>query len=125
MNTNGLFGLTLLSVSTLSFAATTTIECTYTKYSDPEGLHETNNDFVLRYLLDPETNKAYVLGNNGSNEVAIINGSDQVTFVEATGTGNIMTTTITDSKKTVHSRNTVVFGGELIPSQYYGHCVQK
>ncbi|ENM5934270.1 hypothetical protein CTB58_002091 [Vibrio mimicus] len=124
MNTNSLFCLTLLSVSTLSFA-TTTMECTYTKYSDPEGLHETDKDFVLRYLLDLEANKAYVLGNNGSNEVAIINGSDQVTFVEATGSGNIMTTTITASKKTVHSRNTVSFGGDLIPSQYYGHCVQK
>ncbi|GLO63828.1 hypothetical protein MACH09_43360 [Vibrio sp. MACH09] len=50
---------------------------------------------------------------------------DQITFVEITGVKNVMTTTMAfDNGKSVHSRNTVSFG-DLIPSQYYGSCVDK
>ncbi|MBF4353857.1 hypothetical protein, partial [Vibrio anguillarum] len=108
----------LLFMSTLSFASTTTIECTYNKYSDSEGGHTVKNDFILRYLIDPDINKVYVLGNNGSNEVVKISGGNHVSFLETTGSGNVMVTTITEDLKSVHSRNTVGFGGALIPSQY-------
>ncbi|WP_241211645.1 hypothetical protein [Vibrio sinaloensis] len=83
------------------------------------------SDFILRYLIDPDVDKVYVLGNNGSNEVVKVSGNDHVSFLEATGTGNVMVTTITNKMDTVHSRNTVGFGGDLIPSQYYGKCTAK
>ena len=42
-------------------------------------------------------------------------------FIEFTGSGNVVTTTITEKGVSVHSRNSVVFG-KLIPSQYYRTC---
>ncbi|EJL6412876.1 hypothetical protein [Vibrio cholerae] len=125
MRFNRLFLITLGFVSISSFASTSTLECVYKKYVDPDGIHVTQNDFVLRYLIDPETNKVYVLGNNGSNEVVKVPGGDHVSFLEVTGAGNVMVTTITNTMDTVHSRNTVGLGGDLIPSQYYGKCTAK
>ncbi len=75
--------------------------------------------------MDPDADKVYVLGNNGSNEVVKVPGNDYVSFLEATGAGNVMVTTITNTMNTVHSRNTVGFGGDLISSQYYGKCTAK
>lgn len=125
MNFKKLFPITLIVFSTSSFSSTTTIECTYPKYSNIEGSQRTKSDFVLRYLIDSEADKAYVLGNNGSNEVIKLSGSEHVSFVEITGAGNVMVTTITTNMETVHSRNTVGFGAALIPSQYYGKCTSK
>jgi hypothetical protein len=48
-----------------------------------------------------------------------------ITFIEITGGGNVMTTTIDQKMVSAHSRNTVVLGGDLLPSQYYGKCVSK
>ncbi|SHO57030.1 hypothetical protein [Vibrio quintilis] len=112
-------------VSNSSLASSSTLECVYKKYADPEGVHVTKNEFILRYLIDPDADKVYVSGNNGSNEVVKVPGNDRVSFLEVTGTGNVMVTTITNTMDTVHSRNTVVFGGDLIPSQFYGKCTAK
>ncbi|PSV10468.1 hypothetical protein [Photobacterium leiognathi] len=111
----------LLLMSASSFSSTSTIKCIYKSYSDAEGSHKVKKDLVLSFLLDSDNNKSYVLGNNGSNEVVKIVGTGHVTFLESTSSGNVMTTTITDNMKTVHSRNSVLFG-KLIPSQYYGEC---
>ncbi|CAK1980750.1 Adhesin [Vibrio crassostreae] len=112
-------------ISSSAVASTSTLECVYKNYSDPEGVHATKNNFILRYLIDPKADKVYVLGNNGSNEVVKVSGNDHVSFLEATGIGNVMITTITNTLDTVHSRNTVGFDGNLIPSQYYGKCTAK
>ncbi|HFQ5220984.1 TPA: hypothetical protein ACGUTS_004962 [Vibrio vulnificus] len=125
MKFNSLLFIAFCFVSSSTIASTSTLECVYKKYADPEGIHVTKNDFILRYLIDPDADKVYVLGNNGSNEVVKVSGSDHVSFLEATGAGNVMFTTITNTMDTVHSRNTVGFGGDLIPSQYYGKCTAK
>ncbi len=101
---------------------TVTIECTYTEYAQPDGLHMTEKDFVLKFLIDQESKKSYILGNNGSSDVIRIGSKEQVTFVEVTGVNTVMTTTMEfTTGKSVHSRNSVSFG-DLIPSQYYGEC---
>ena len=107
-------------------AATTTFNCRYTAYSDEEGLHAAKKPFGLTFLLAPETNKAYMLGNNGSAEVSLIPNllESGFTLIEITPAGNVMTTTIATKGKSVHSRNGILFG-ELAPSQYYGECSQK
>ncbi|MEZ9699499.1 hypothetical protein AB4455_02305 [Vibrio sp. 10N.261.46.E12] len=125
MKFNSLLFIVFCFVSSSAIASTSTLECVYKKYADPEGIHVTKNDFILRYLIDPDADKVYVLGNNGSNEVVKVPGNDHVSFLEATGAGNVMVTTITNTMDTVHSRNTVGFGGDLIPSQYYGKCTAK
>ena len=101
--------------------ATETYECNFTNFSDREG----NKKEVMKitYIYDDKSKKAYVVGELGSNEVAhILNKMGGRSFVEITTTGNVMTTTITNSGDSVHSRNTIVFGNELIPSQFYGKC---
>ncbi|MDE1237048.1 hypothetical protein [Vibrio aestuarianus] len=125
MKFNSLLFIAFCFASSSTIASTSTLECVYKKYADPEGIHVTKSDFILRYLIDPDADKVYVLGNNGSNEVVKVSGSDHVSFLEATGAGNVMFTTITNTMDTVHSRNTVGFGGDLIPSQYYGKCTAK
>lgn len=65
-----------------------------------------------------------MLGNLGSVEVLEVKSDGQISFIQQTDTGNIMTTTITSDMKSVHSRNSVMLG-KLIPSQYYGECVEK
>jgi len=125
MKFSSLLFIAFCFVSSSAISSTSTLECIYKKYADPEGVHTAKNDFILRYLIDPDADKVYVLGNNGSNEVVKVPGNDHVSFLEATGAGNVMVTTITNTMNTVHSRNTVGFGGDLIPSQYYGKCTAK
>jgi hypothetical protein len=79
---------------------------------------------VLTYIVDKEADKSYLLGNNGSSEVYRFDSDDQLSFLEVTGTLNIMSTTIDSNMDSVHSRNSVILG-KLIPSQYYGKCVVK
>jgi uncharacterized protein YuzE len=111
----------LFLVSSQVFA-TSTYECKFDSFSDGKTI--VKEDFKLTFLVDEKADKAYILGNNGSNEVANIYRGDGRTFIEITGTGNVMTTTITPELEAVHSRHSVMFG-KLIPSQYYGKCGVK
>ena len=109
---------------TLALAETTNYSCNYTSYSDQEGNHKVKNKFELNFIVDRSTGKSYLLGNNGSAEVKALEMEDQISFVEVTATGNVMSTAIDKKLNSVHSRNSVMFG-EMIPSQYYGKCVIK
>ena len=60
----------------------------------------------------------------GSTEVKLIPNTGGLTFVEVTGTGNVMVTVISDDGRSVHSRNGMVLG-KIVPSQYYGRCKKK
>ena len=87
-----------------------------------DGIEKESKPWILRFVYDNETKKAYFIGNNGSSEVKqFANQGGGFSFVEITRTGNIIVTTITSSGETVHSRNSNVLG-ELIPSQRYGKC---
>ncbi len=114
--------LVLLPVVVL--ADTTTYSCNYTSYSDQEGRHREKERFELNFIIDKAAGKSYLLGNNGSSEVKMLESDDQLAFLEVTTSGNVMTTAIDSKLNTVHSRNSVLFG-EMIPSQYYGKCTVK
>ncbi len=114
----------LLFIPVISFAGTSTYICNYTSFSDHEGNHKVKKQFKLNFIVDEKINKSYMLGNNGSSEIKLIKSKGQLAFIELTTTGNIMTTSIDSKLKSVHSRNTVIFG-ELLPSQYYGKCEVK
>ena len=103
-------------------ASTITFVCNYDSYSNEEGNHKAEEGFVLTFIVDTENGKAYMVGNQGSEEVtAIQNKIGGMAFIEVTGTGNVMTTAIDTKGNSVHSRNTSI-AGELLPSQYYGKC---
>ena len=107
-----------------SFADTMTFKCSYSEYSDRKGSHVENPPLAFDILLDSENGKAYILGSEANIEVIPFVQKGQISFLEVTGTGNIMTTTIVDDMSSVHSRNSALFG-KLIPSQYYGKCTLK
>ena len=108
----------LLPSSVVAYPVTYT--CVFETYSDENGLHKAEN-FRLIFIRDDQKDTTYMLGNNGSVEVAYFRASGSVNIIEQTSVGNIMVTTITDKNFAVHSRNSVLLG-DLIASQYYGSC---
>ncbi|TMX33490.1 hypothetical protein DA096_10350 [Vibrio rotiferianus] len=75
----------LALIPSLVLVDTMTIECTYKEYAQPDGLHTTENDFILKFLIDKETGKSYIMGNNGSAEVISTGTEELLTFLEVTG----------------------------------------
>jgi hypothetical protein len=110
-----LIAIFLFALPVLALADTTTYSCSYGSYSDQEGNHKVKKKFELNFIVDKASGKSYLLGNNGSSEVKLLESSDQLAFIEITATGNIMTTTIDSKLNSVHSRNSVIFG-EMLPS---------
>jgi hypothetical protein len=100
-----------------AFAGTNTFECIYETYSDEEGNHKAKDNFAISFLVEPAAKKAYMLGSLGSTEVELIPNTSGLTFVEVTGTGNVMVTAINDDGRSVHSRSGMVLG-KIVPSQY-------
>ena len=121
---NILILISLLAFSGAAFALPLTYICDYPTYSDQEGNHTVKDKFILTFIVDKEADKSYLLGNNGSSEVYRFESDSQLSFLEVTGTLNIISTTIDSNMDSVHSRNSVL-SGKLIPSQYYGKCVIK
>ena len=114
-----------LLLPTLATAETRTFVCEYDSIASPDGVQKVDKgEFVLTFILDSETEKAYMLGNVGTEEVSIIPNKDALNFIEVTATGNVMLTTIIwKGGFSIHSRHSIIFEVAL-PSQYYGHCVE-
>jgi hypothetical protein len=110
----------------IAHADTRTFVCSYPKAADPEKGLQNVKAFALTFIVDNESGKAYMVGNNGSSKIGMVNNTEDssLTFLEVTTIGNVMTTTINADGSSVHSRHTVMFG-DLIPSQYYGKCGLK
>jgi hypothetical protein len=121
-----MFALALiLSMASVSLADTITLICNYTKYSDEEGVHRVKkDDFILTFLIAEKEGTAYVIGNQASSEVQMLSTKPGLSFIEITALGNVMTTAVDVTSKSVHSRNTII-GGKLVPTQYYGTCKFK
>jgi hypothetical protein len=121
--------IVLASTETVT-AATTSLRCSYPFQATPEGV--SRQDFSFSLILDTTSGKAYMLGNAGSTELAVIKGVGVVTFVEVTEWGMVNTTaviTLDDGKEygttaSVHSRVPALLG-EFVPSQNYGNCEWK
>ena len=76
--------------------------------------------------VDVRARNARMIGNAGSEDLAVISGTGVLHFLEFTPTGNINITTIfaavagADTRKAVHSRHVLLF--HPLPSQAYGFC---
>lgn len=119
-----IFWLIILLIPAIAFGENATYICNYNSYSDIEGNKKVSEKFELVFVVDLNTSKSYLIGNNGTKEVKVFAFDDKVNFLEVTATGNFMVTTIDAELSSVHSRNTVI-AGKLVPSQYYGECVAK
>ncbi len=116
--------LALTAVVPGAFAATLTIECTYPTFSDKDGRHEVTAPFEQTFIIDSEKEAAYVAGSQDSGKVDQVAGKNGLSFIEFTGDGSVLTTTIDRKGTSVHSRNTWL-NGIPMPSQHYGTCVFK
>jgi len=114
-----------LTICSTGNASSTTYYCNYPEYASSDGVHKQKNKFEINFLVNGKNEKSYLLGNNGSSEVAIIDNWDGgITLIEITASGNVMTTVISKNGKSVHSRANSI-AGELVPSQHYGSCIAK
>ena len=112
-------------ISTNVFGETLTIICDYKNYASDDGFHKVKDKFSLTFIIDNSNGKSYMIGNMGSTEVSMLKSDEGgYTFIEITGMGNVMTTTIDNQNKTCHSRNPII-SGKLVPTQYYGTYVIK
>ena len=118
---SSLVAITFLPVA--AYAATSSYNCKFTLEANPKGVSAPTSSFDLRYIVDIDAKKAYLIGNAGSSEVEIIPNVDGISFVEITNTGNVMVTAIANAGDAVHSRNGIMFK-TLVPSQYYGKCIR-
>jgi len=116
----------MVLLPSVAFSETVTIACGYKSYANSDGIHKLNKTFELIFIIDSSNGKAYIVGNNGTEEVHVIKKSvgEGIAFIEITDTGNVMTTAVDAKNNSVHSRNTMI-ANELIPSQYYGDCIYK
>jgi hypothetical protein len=108
----------------VAYGATSSYTCKFSVEATPKGLAKQAPPFELRFVVDASARKAYLMGNAGSSEVQVIPNQDGISFVEITGSGNVMVTAITNSGEAVHSRNGIMFK-ELVPSQFYGKCTRQ
>lgn len=98
--------------------------CIFELYASMDGLKEAK-DFKLEFVLETASGKGMMIGNQGFSEVFVTTGPYATTFLEHLKTGVVQTTTITQNGSAVHSRHTVLFENDLIPTQYYGTCTIK
>lgn len=97
---------------------------TIKKYASEDGVHKVKGVFALTIVIDTISGKAFMIGNQGSTKVMMLNSGEGYTFIEITGSGSVMTTTIDAHLKFCHSRNTII-GDKLVPTQYYGSVTVK
>ncbi len=115
----------------MGYAKSVTFDCRLTSastYVNEKGKikqEQTNEKMNFQLLVDTDTKKAYMLGDNGSTPVECLVTSSQIFFVEKTSTGNITTTSLFMQDDggcvVIHSRHMEVLGG-ILASQYYGTC---
>jgi hypothetical protein len=97
------------------------IICHYESYSDKTGNNNSKEEFKLEFLVDSENGDYYLKGSEGIGKITFIKSIEGFNFIEKTGSGNIMLTTIDAEGHSVHSRHTIILG-KIVPSQYYGSC---
>lgn len=114
--------LFLTVVCTTVKAATITHTCKFTSVASPTEVKQLAESFNIKYLSDTLTQKSYMVGNAGVEQVSVVPNDGGISFVEITGSGNVQVTTIAKSGSAVHSRNTILSQKTLVATQYYGTC---
>ena len=108
-----------------AFPETVTYSCRYESYSDEKGVHKVSEEFKLVFAVDTEKQTAQVVGDKGKFNVDMLPAEKGgLAFVEMIDGGKVLTTSIDQAGKSVHSRN-IILEGRISPSQYYGICSKK
>ena len=94
-------------------AASASWRCEFTGFTEPVTL-----------IAELGTGKGKFVGNQGTADVFVIEGTSAISFLEILVSGAVQVTTIVlKTGEAAHSRNTVISGvDEFIPSQAAGKC---
>ena len=108
-----------------AFPETVTYSCRYESYSDEKGVHKVSDEFKLVFVVDTEKQTAQVASDKGKFNVDLLPAEKGgLAFVEMVDGGKVLTTSIDEAGKSVHSRN-IILEGRISPSQYYGTCSKR
>lgn len=120
-----LSAIVLAMTPALALCETETYSCRYESYSNEKGLHKVQDEFKLVFVVDTSSGKAQQVTDRGKFDVEMLpalNGG--MTLVEMIDGGKILSTSIDNSGRSVHSRN-IILEGHIAPSQYYGRCSKR
>ena len=99
-----------------------TLKCAFPNYASPSG-YKSSKNFKFTLQVDTITNKAFIVGNAGLSPVVMHKGDLAITFIEYLTSGVAQTTSVQlKTGQSIHSRHSMTFLGDVIPSQYYGTC---
>lgn len=102
-----------------ALADSSTLVCKYLTY-DKEGGQRWG--FTLTFIVDWGKATAYRLGKRGSTEVQVGSDGRNLTFIEVTDVGYVMSTTVDlDNGTSLH----MVMLGKSVVRQYRGACIFK
>jgi hypothetical protein len=104
-----------------------TYTCYYQTYADEKGVHKSEDDLKLIFLVDSSKEAAKIVSSDGKSDVnvdMIYSPSGGMAFIEKKSGADVLTTSIDKRGKSVHSRNIIV-DGQISPAQYYGRCTKK
>jgi hypothetical protein len=130
MNARTQIGIILISAimataPTYGLGETVTYTCKYESYSNEKGLHKVQDEFKLVFIVDTLKGTAQGVTDRGKFDIEMLpalNGG--MTLVEMIDGGKILSTSIDQSGRSVHSRN-IILEGHIAPSQYYGKCSSR
>jgi hypothetical protein len=125
--------LTIFSMSVLlalapihGLCASVTYTCHYRAYADAKGVHDSENNLKLVFIVDSVKETAKISGSDDGSDVnvdMIYSPSGGMAFIEKKGGADVLTTSIDKHGRSVHSRNVIV-DGQVSPTQYYGRCTK-
>jgi hypothetical protein len=125
--------LTILMMSVLLALApirglcdSVTYTCHYPTYADDKGVHDSENNLKLVFIVDSVKETAKIGGSDGRSDVnvdMIYSPSGGMAFIEKKSGADVLTTSIDKHGRSVHSRNVIV-DGQVSPAQYYGRCTK-
>jgi hypothetical protein len=101
-----------------------TYTCYYQTYADDKGIHKSEDDLKLVFLVDNSNETAKLVGSDGRSDANVdmlYSPSGGIAFIEKKSGADVMTTSIDKDGRSVHSQNIIV-DGQISPAQYYGKC---
>jgi len=116
--------LSLAPVQALGGSVTYT--CRYPTYADDKGVHKSDDDLKLVFLIDSSNETAKMLSGDGRpyvNVDMLYSPSGGMALIEKKSGADVLTTSIDTRGRSVHSRNIIV-DGQISPAQYYGRCTK-
>jgi hypothetical protein len=110
-----LVSVAMFGTASVSVADSSSWRCDFPGYNEP-----------ITYIADLGTGKGKAVGNVGTSDVWVLEGTAAISFIEPLFTGAVQVTTIVlKTGEAAHSRNSVfVLGNQLdfMPSQVRGRC---